>query len=299
MKTRWNLLWLILLVASCGNIGGNLTQTNTLQIYHTNNYAKSNYVEVVITNTPQQTIAVNYMNAVLGDWFVEMDTVTGNSNGLDAHTNIIYIYYQKTNTYTSISNDGKNGAYCFRFKGDRNVDRLIYNGLGAVYQILTNEYRYAIYSNQYGFRVDMEVLDNTEETRYIRPFGITEFASGMIEEYIIKTNFQKNFRITNVILTTNNTLVKVTQTNGYKLYVDRDKMIDSYSFTLSVSGAISNLKFEPDTNYYKLASESLTKSYRQENEKITFSQAGKTISGTTLYDFSLDKNKSFKMKRIK
>ncbi|OHD54583.1 MAG: hypothetical protein A2Y33_03515 [Spirochaetes bacterium GWF1_51_8] len=292
-----------IMTLSCGGPvdGSSVTVTNH---YNVTNYTGiSNFTDVVITNTPDQYIDVNLMNAVEGEWFVPLETFTDISNGMDANSNIIYIQFKNSNVYTSISNDGMDGAYSLKFL-DGYVNKIIYNGQGTVYEIVTNLYKYTILSNAYGFRIDLEKPQFTEEIRYVVPVGPFKVLGYMTNEYIVKTNITENYRTTNVTVTTNLTSLVVKQTNDWEFHVEINKQIDSYTFDYSIQviGAgtnQTNLVFGPDTNYYQLFIDANVKSSRQETIKYTYTYNGWGATSSPYDNFMLTPDYSYQLMKIK
>lgn len=283
-------------IASCGTV------TNTLTL--TNNVAISNYVDVMITNTPDQVIDSGLMNAVIGEWLITMETYDDDYQDYDTNSNIIYIHYVKTNTYSSTTNGGVDGAYSLVFKNDFYVDQYTYLGTGTLDFITTNVYKYSILSNEYGYRIDLEITYYSEETSYLQPSGPIELLSYSTNEYIVKTNYQQNYKITNIFTATNIVTSIVTETNDWLLTIERDKIIDSYTFAFStnfIGGSIwnTNIELGPDTNYYQLYIDGTTKSFRQETVVNSYTYNSWEVSGNEYVNFTLDQNTHYKMKKIK
>ena len=290
---------LALSVLSCGGPGtdgGTLTITNTVNV--------SNFVDVTITNSPDQYIDTALMNAVIGEWLVTLELFTDVSNGLDAESNIIYIQYQNTNTYTSISNGGMDGAYTFKFKPNFYVNKIVYNGQGTVDEYYTNLYIFSILSNVYGYRIDLEAVSQSAESHYLKPSGPFLVLGYSTNEYVVKTNYLYNFTVTNVTTDTNSTSILISHTNDWVFYIDKQKIIDSYSFYYStnfISGSEwhTNMTLGPDTNYYQLFVDENVKSSRQESVTITYTYNGWGASTSPYINFMLDQNKGYQLQKIK
>jgi hypothetical protein len=196
------------------------------------------------------------------------------------------------------------GAYTFKFKPSFYADKIVYNGQGTIDEYYTNVYKYSILSNVYGYRIDMEVVAFNSESHYLKPSGPFKVLGYSTNEYTIKTNYLQNFKITNVTTSTNVTSILISKTNDWVYHIDKQKIIDSYSFYYSTN-FVSGLKWNtnvvlgPDTNYYQLFVDANVKSSRQESVSITYTYNGWGASTTPYINFMLDQNKGYKLLKIK
>lgn len=262
--------------------------------------AITNFVELVITNTPEQTVDVDLMNAVLGEWLCVQETLLDYTNGYDEYSNVIYLPYVLTNTYDSITNNNQDGAFTFRFNASRYADKIVYTSQGTVLAFYTNAYRYTILSNQYGYRIELELRAEDAQTHYIRPMGPFTVLSTNIEVYTAKTNYQAWFSVTNIFVATNSTVLVVNQTNYWQHYIDREAMVDSFTMQWSQSGSLTNMTWTPDTNLTRILSQQAGSLSRyQENHTIVTTVGDGDASDSSTLDFSLNYADSFILQKIK
>ena len=299
---RINCIVLIGLISSCGDFSFDIIHHKTIYDYSnytqvdyvTNRWVNTNYTSVVVTNEPIEGSDVTLMTSMFGEWLITFESFTDYTNDASG-TN--FFYFKNSNTFISTTNGGIDGAYTYRFKPNFCVDKAIYNGQGGLMSESYDLYRYSIISNEYGNRIDLEVVESAEEIRYVRPFGETEFLMDPIYEYITKTNFIHQMRITNVTIETNDLMALVVKTNGWLLYIERIKKVKSFIFRISINSNQSNVILDPDTNYYQTIS-APTKSVRDIAELIN-SSVNNIVNYSRSEKFTMETNISLRMRKIR
>lgn len=244
----------------------------------------TNTVVIYVTNAPQNQVDTNMMATVFGEWLIVQETYQTMTNGANGAPIVCVI----TNTYDSTTNGGNDGAYSYVFKSDGYVNKKVYNSQGGVMKVYTNVFWYGIVSNSYGYRIDLELLEEQCVTVYWMPDGPMEMLLEPIEVEVIKTNYLRNYTLTNVVRETNTVSFVVTNTNSWLQYMERKKYFISYVWKIEVdSDGYTNQVWTPDTNTYQVIVNSGMRSTSSVTETliINVNQTNVTLNG--IQDFTL------------
>lgn len=244
----------------------------------------TNTVVIYVTNAPQNQVDTNMMATVLGEWLIVQETYQTMTNGASGEPIVCVL----TNTYDSTTNGGNDGAYSYVFKSDGYVNKKVYNSQGGVMKVYTNVFWYGIVSNSYGYRIDLELLDEQCITVYWQPDGPMEMLLEPIEVEVIKTNYLKNYRLTNVVRETNTVSFVVTNTNSWVQYIERKKYFTSYVWRLEVDGnGYTNQVWTPDTNTYQVIMNGGIRSTSSVTETLIINVNQTNVMVNGIQDFTL------------
>ncbi|MCX7882210.1 MAG: hypothetical protein N2314_03185 [Brevinematales bacterium] len=248
------------------------------------NRETTNTIVIYVTNAPQNQVDTNMMTAIYGEWLVIQETYQTMTNGSGGEMLMCVV----TNNYDSTTNNGRDGAYSYVFKSDGYVNKKVYNAQGGVMRVYTNLFWYMVVSNTYGYRIDLELLDEQRVTVYWQPDGPMDMVLNPVEVEIIKTNYLKNYTLTNEVRETNTTYFVVTNTNGWLQCVERERYFISYVWRLDVDGNnVSNQVWTPDTNTYQVIMRGGTRSLSSVTETLVIHVNQTNVMVNGIQDFVL------------
>ncbi len=213
------------------------------EIYITN-YTTN--VEYYYTNTPYDVVDTDVMASLQGWWFVYEETTLAFTNDTNGNP----VVYVQTNTWSSTNSVG---ACLYQLRSDGYVNFKYYTTNNGWIEE-TNVFKWWVLSNDFGRKIDFEVLALQEVSEYVLPVGTRNFLPEPTNEIIVKTNYRSNYTVTNVIYETNIVYSICVETNDWEYHIERTRYF--YSFSLGLITNISNEYVEqywtPDTNTYSV-----------------------------------------------